>query len=175
VSSVDRIRRKLQQQRNIASDPEQKSQVIDMMSAVTVPDLPLSKPEETIPSVNTNNVSEVTIETVNTNSQHEVTIESVNTNTQYEVTIESENTNSVHDGIRIVEELQQKAKARKRSTKSETHRRQTYEIRIDLIKKLDKIAKHQHRGFKGELINALLEDFIEDLMKDSPTWRKILQ
>ncbi|WP_274655627.1 hypothetical protein [Paenibacillus humicola] len=49
-----------------------------------------------------------------------------------------------------------------KKTKEEMFTRQTYLIRNDLIKRFDLAAKNRKKGFKTEVINELLENFLRE-------------
>lgn len=48
-------------------------------------------------------------------------------------------------------------------TIEQTHTRATWLIRNDLLKRLDKIAKNQHRGFKTHIINYAIERILDEI------------
>lgn len=54
----------------------------------------------------------------------------------------------------------------KRQKVEETHRRQTWLIRSDLIDRLDRLAEGQGKGFKTQLVNQALEYAINELEKE---------
>ena len=83
-----------------------------------------------------------------------------NINTE-QLTNENNTNNEYKHSLKIVNTYNELIQ--KKITKQQTHRRQTYEIRLDLIKKLDDYASTQPRGFKGELINLLLDDFFNEM------------
>lgn len=56
-----------------------------------------------------------------------------------------------------------KFQTKKKPTVEETHTRQTYLIRNDLIKRLEKIAKKQDRGFKTALVNEGIKRLLDEL------------
>jgi metal-responsive CopG/Arc/MetJ family transcriptional regulator len=47
-------------------------------------------------------------------------------------------------------------------TKEEMFTRQTYLIRNELINRFDNAAKNRRKGFKTEVINKILENFLEE-------------
>lgn len=51
----------------------------------------------------------------------------------------------------------------KRKTIEETHTRQTYLIRNDLIKRMERLAEKKERGFKTALVNHAIEKVLEEL------------
>lgn len=55
---------------------------------------------------------------------------------------------------------------KKKQTIEETHTRKTYLIRNDLLKRLDKLAKKQSKGFKTKCINYALEQFLDKIEED---------
>lgn len=61
----------------------------------------------------------------------------------------------------------ERKQAAKRSTQTveETHKRQTYLIDKELIKRFDKLAKKEGRGFKTLVINSLLESYLNEAEK----------
>lgn len=52
---------------------------------------------------------------------------------------------------------------KKKKTVEETHTRQTYLIRNDLLKELNKVSRKQGKGFKTKVINYALEQFLNDI------------
>lgn len=50
-------------------------------------------------------------------------------------------------------------------TKEDTHTRQTWLIKNETIKRLDKLAKGKRKGFKTELVNQALESFLDRIDK----------
>lgn len=83
-----------------------------------------------------------------------------NTETEQDSVI---NTIPVHEDTESLEtSIVQKYASRKgkkpaRQTIEDTHTRQTYLIRNDLIARLERLAKGQRRGFKTEFVNDALE------------------
>lgn len=56
---------------------------------------------------------------------------------------------------------------RKRLTIEDTHKRQTYFIRRDLIKEIEQLSKKEPRGFKTDLVNYAIEKLLrEEFGKD---------
>jgi hypothetical protein len=53
--------------------------------------------------------------------------------------------------------------SKKKKTIEDTHTRQTYLVRNDLIARLQKTAKNQDKGFKTKAINYALEQFLDDI------------
>ncbi|OUB50124.1 hypothetical protein [Bacillus thuringiensis] len=53
----------------------------------------------------------------------------------------------------------------KKFTKEDTHTRQTWLIKNETIKRLDKLAKGKRKGFKTELVNQALEMFLYQIEK----------
>lgn len=68
------------------------------------------------------------------------------------------------DALKIDIERKQQAK-RSAQTVEETHKRQTYLIDKELIKRFDKLAKKEGRGFKTLVINSLLESYLNEAEK----------
>lgn len=94
-------------------------------------------------------------ESVNMNSNTEqlnVTDKVTNTN--------AESSESSHIGTELLQAFEKKTK---RETVEDTHTRQTYLVRNDLIKRLDKLAKNKARGFKTMLVNHAIEKVLEEL------------
>lgn len=58
---------------------------------------------------------------------------------------------------------------KKKPTVEETHTRQTWLIRNDLIAALDALATDQDRGFKTQLVNYALEKVIDEVKRNSDT------
>lgn len=50
-------------------------------------------------------------------------------------------------------------------TKEDTHTRQTWLIKNETIKRLDKLSKGKRKGFKTELVNQALEMFLKRIEK----------
>ncbi|PED73047.1 hypothetical protein CON97_05420 [Bacillus pseudomycoides] len=53
----------------------------------------------------------------------------------------------------------------KKVTKEDTHTRQTWLIKNETIKRLDKLSKGKRKGFKTELVNQALEMFLNRIEK----------
>ncbi|PEQ68114.1 hypothetical protein [Bacillus cereus] len=53
----------------------------------------------------------------------------------------------------------------KKVTKEDTHTRQTWLIKNETIKRLDKLSKGKKKGFKTELVNQALEMFLNRIEK----------
>ncbi|MED2749003.1 hypothetical protein P4278_30875 [Bacillus thuringiensis] len=53
----------------------------------------------------------------------------------------------------------------KKVTKEDTHTRQTWLIKNETIKRLDKLSKSKKKGFKTELVNQALERFLNRIEK----------
>ncbi|MGE6964187.1 hypothetical protein ACQKIW_31010 [Bacillus thuringiensis] len=49
------------------------------------------------------------------------------------------------------------------ATKEDTHTRQTWLIKNETIKRLDKLSKGKRKGFKTELVNQALEMFLHQI------------
>ncbi|PGU60327.1 hypothetical protein [Bacillus cereus] len=52
-----------------------------------------------------------------------------------------------------------------KATKEDTHTRQTWLIKNETIKRLDKLAKGKKKGFKTELVNQALEMLLDRIEK----------
>lgn len=107
----------------------------------------------------------------NTNKdQLDVTVKS-NTNTeQLNGTLKS-NTDNKNE---IVSEISNTGnnflnefKKTKKPTVEETHTRQTYLIRNQLIDQLEELAKGKDRGFKTQLVNYAIEQAIKQINSDT--------
>ncbi|MDM8365387.1 hypothetical protein [Bacillus thuringiensis] len=53
----------------------------------------------------------------------------------------------------------------KNVTKEDTHTRQTWLIKNETIKRLEKLSKEKRKGFKTELVNQALEIFLDRIDK----------
>ncbi|MBJ8025839.1 hypothetical protein [Bacillus cereus] len=53
-----------------------------------------------------------------------------------------------------------------KTTKEDTHTRQTWLIKNETIKRLDKLAKGKKKGFKTELVNQALEMLLDRIEKN---------
>ncbi|MEC2865029.1 hypothetical protein P9Y72_18720, partial [Bacillus cereus] len=53
----------------------------------------------------------------------------------------------------------------KKITKEDTHTRQTWLIKNETIKRLEKLSKGKRKGFKTELVNQALEIFLHQIEK----------
>ncbi|KXY33310.1 hypothetical protein [Bacillus sp. FSL K6-0067] len=53
----------------------------------------------------------------------------------------------------------------KKITKEDTHTRQTWLIKNDTIKRLERLSKGKRKGFKTELVNQALEIFLDQIEK----------
>lgn len=53
----------------------------------------------------------------------------------------------------------------KKVTKEDTHTRQTWLIKNETIKRLEKLSKGKRKGFKTELVNQALELFLDRIEK----------
>ncbi|HDR7611421.1 TPA: hypothetical protein QCX47_003021 [Bacillus mycoides] len=81
-----------------------------------------------------------------------------------EINNEQENENTpehVHDEFteQFLEQFNKKV------TKEDTHTRQTWLIKNETIKRLDKLSKGKKKGFKTELVNQALEMFLNRIEK----------
>lgn len=66
-------------------------------------------------------------------------------------------------GTRIPKPIEEFEKRLNKPTIEETHTRGTWLIRNDLLKRLDKLAKHQQRGFKTHIVNWAIEKVLDEL------------
>lgn len=53
-----------------------------------------------------------------------------------------------------------------RPTIEDTHTRRTFLVRNDLLKRMDRMARKQRKGFKTHLLNHALEKVLDELEKD---------
>lgn len=67
----------------------------------------------------------------------------------------------VHD--KLTEQFLEQFK--KNVTKEDTHTRQTWLIKNETIKRLEKLSKEKRKGFKTELVNQALEMFLDRIDK----------
>lgn len=84
--------------------------------------------------------------------------------TEPEINNEQENENKpehIHDEFteQFLEQFNKKV------TKEDTHTRQTWLIKNETIKRLDKLSKGKRKGFKTELVNQALEMFLNRIEK----------
>lgn len=96
-------------------------------------------------------VTEVETESVNVHEQ-----ESEQITEQFIQHINEQEYEPEQQTISIIEKYNNK------KTKEETFTRQTYMIRNDLIKRLHNAAKGRGKGFKTDVINDILERFLND-------------
>lgn len=101
----------------------------------------------------------------NTNKEQE----NSSVNTKSEVEQENENVNNNNKQIQLNEQdkgfLEQFQAIVKKPTIEETHKRQTFLIDKRLLKRLDRIAKRQPKGFKTHFLNYALEKALDELEK----------
>ncbi|GMA65966.1 hypothetical protein [Alicyclobacillus fastidiosus] len=64
---------------------------------------------------------------------------------------------------RIPRPIEEFEKRIKKPTIEETHTRGTWLVRNDLLKRLEKLAKNQQRGFKTHLVNYALERILDEI------------
>ncbi|MCQ6344102.1 hypothetical protein NPM06_32155 [Bacillus cereus] len=97
-------------------------------------------------------------ETIN---EHQEIQEANNANIT-EVINEQQNADKhVHD--KLTEQFLEQFK--KNVTKEDTHTRQTWLIKNETIKRLEKLSKEKRKGFKTELVNQALEMFLNRIDK----------
>ena len=108
--------------------------------------------------------------TSKTSQQH--TNETGTSNREYGQSNNSVNSNSITEQTNVTVKqneggesgfLQTYEEKTKRKTVEETHTRQTYLIRNDLIKRMEKLAAEKDRGFKTALVNHAIEKVLEEL------------
>ncbi|MDM8365990.1 hypothetical protein ACS4JF_27330 [Bacillus thuringiensis] len=83
---------------------------------------------------------------------------------EHEVINEQQNADKpkhVHD--KLTEQFLEQFK--KNVTKEDTHTRQTWLIKNETIKRLEKLSKEKRKGFKTELVNQALEMFLDRIEK----------
>lgn len=165
MSKTERFKR-LQESRDAEISNPQKPEVINKI----VGDFETKIPRETINSIHEH--TDVSLVSNTTTEYEQVTLNS-NTNVeQYDVTLNSnsntEQSNVIRSGknsskTRIPRPIEEFEKRLKRPTVEQTHTRATWLIRNDLLKRLDKLAKNQQRGFKTHLVNYALERILDEL------------
>lgn len=165
MSKGDRFKR-LADGRDAENSNPQKSQVIEQI---------VGDYEQTSSVENMNTVHEQTAASSVSNRVPEKVTESMNSNTdneQLNVTVSLNSDTEQYDVIsqpaqsnekRVPHPIKEFEKRIKKPTIEETHTRGTYLIRNDLLKRLNKLAKHQHRGFKTHLVNYALERILDEL------------
>lgn len=159
--AADRFRR-LAENKEGDNPNSNKTEVINKIVGVDGP--PLTKNTVTEPyddSLKNNSNTENTNVSVNINTENEEGTGIININTvteQSNVTVKTRTSTAA----RIPRPIEEFEKSRK-LTIEETHRRGTYLIRNDLLKRLEKLAKNQQRGFKTHLINYALELILDEI------------
>ncbi|PEU05183.1 hypothetical protein CN527_02240, partial [Bacillus cereus] len=101
-------------------------------------------------------------ETINERQEIPEQVQESNNDNTPEVVQEPENNNEhVHDEFteQFLEQFNKKV------TKEDTHTRQTWLIKNETIKRLDKLSKGKRKGFKTELVNQALEMFLNRIEK----------
>ena len=165
MSKTERFKR-LQESRDAENSNPQKPEVINKI----VGDFESIIPRETINSIHEHTAVSLIS---NTTTEHEQVILNSNTNDeQYDVIQKSnsdtEQSNVIQNGktssrTRIPRPIEEFEKRLKRPTIEQTHTRATWLIRNDFLKRLDKLAKNQQRGFKTHLVNYALERILDEL------------
>lgn len=124
-----------------------------------------------------------TFETRNSDTEQLNVSEKRNTNTEQSYVTEKRNTENEQENVQALHNneseqsfetvksnaetetgfMQQFEERTKKLTIEDTHTRQTYLIRNDLLKRLNKVAKGKDRGFKTQLVNYALEQILNEI------------
>lgn len=118
--------------------------------------------ENTSASVIRNTDTTQTLETMTSNNDNEQSHEPLTRNSvaeQSNVTVNKK----LSSKQRIPRAIEEFEKRLKKPTIEETHTRGTWLIRNDLLSRLNKLARHQQRGFKTYVVNYALEKILDDL------------
>jgi len=167
VSKSDRFKR-LAENRDADSSNPQKPHVIEKI----VGDFELQSGQATTTTVHEQPATSVisTSDTaqlsgkLNNKNEHEQSNVTEIRNSSTEQSNVTEKTRS-SNSTRIPRPIEEFEKRLKKPTIEETHTRGTWLIRNDLLKRLDKLAKHQQRGFKTYVVNYALESVLDELEK----------
>lgn len=84
-------------------------------------------------------------------------------NTKTEQSNGTVNSNSKTEQLNDADFLKQFKEKVQKPTIEDTHTRQTYLIRNDLLKRMNKAAKGKKRGFKTDLVNFAIEKVLDEL------------
>lgn len=165
MSKSDRFRR-LAENREAENSISQKHEVIEKIIGDFEPHQNEEDAthihEQSSHSLLSNNNNENSSETLNSNNNNEQLDVSLVSNsvTEQSNVIQKRKTT---DTARIPKPIEEFEKRLKKPTIEETHTRGTWLIRNDLLKRLDKLSKHQQRGFKTHLVNYALEQVLNEL------------
>jgi len=90
-----------------------------------------------------------------TEGENEIDNHQTKSDTEQEHGIRNQNTDTDPEAILNFE----------RKTVEETHTRQTYLIRNDLLKRLNRAARRKRKGYKTRFVNLAIERLLDDLEK----------
>ncbi|PDZ42279.1 hypothetical protein [Bacillus wiedmannii] len=85
--------------------------------------------------------------------------------------VQESNNDNIHESLQIHEHIHDNFTEQflkqfsKKITKEDTHTRQTWLIKNDTIKRLERLSKGKRKGFKTELVNQALEIFLHQIEK----------
>lgn len=165
MSKSERFKR-LAENRDTENSNPQKPEVIEKivgeLDASIKPNLLTTVHEHAEASVISNSKPEELQVPVNNSSKQEQLNATVTHNTNTEQLNVTEDAN-ITSRTRIPKPIEEFEKRLKKPTVEETHTRGTWLIRNDLLKRLEKLARHQQRGFKTHLVNYALERVLDEL------------
>lgn len=165
MSKTDRFKR-LQENRDSDTVNPQKQDVINKivgdLTTDQYPDDMNTNTDSTSATVTRNTNTEHTNMSLTSNSETDHALVTTQRNT---VTEQSPVTPGVKNpsGTRIPSAIAEFEKRLKKPTIEETHTRGTWLIRNDLLTRLNKLARHQQRGFKTYVVNYALETILDEL------------
>lgn len=167
MSKADRFRRLADAKPDESLPQNKKSEVIEKLIGADPDALPPddnSNPiSETIDVTDPHNTEPIqeynSINTLSNSEQSDVTVTHNTENEQLDVSHHS----SKRRPTRIPEAIEEFEKRMRRPTVEQTHTRQTWLINNELLRRLNKVARNQGRGFKTHLINYALERVLDEL------------
>ncbi|WAH39481.1 hypothetical protein [Alicyclobacillus dauci] len=175
MSKAERFRSLAKSKNEPDTTNPSKSDVIDEIVGASTVEIAATSTEKFSSNNNSNSITEQATVTVNQNIEQEHTSYSVNNNTETNNISSSVNSNSITEqsnvtetrrnasATRIPRPIEEFEKRLKRPTIEETHTRATWLVRNDLLKRLEKLAKHQQRGFKTHVVNYAIERILDEL------------
>ena len=167
MSKADRFRRLADAKPDESLPQNKKSEVIDKLIGVD-PDAPST--EDT-----SNPIAETEDVTNTQNTEHVQSSNSLNmfNNDEQSDVIVTSNTEHAQSDVsksptkrlptRVPEAIEEFEKRMRRPTVEQTHTRQTWLVNNELLRRLNKVARNQGRGFKTHLINYALERVLDEL------------
>jgi len=163
--TADRFRR-LAENKDTNNNSSNKSEVINKIIGADLETIqplePTNDTEETNINVKEFTETEETYNPVNSTTENNNLNKTVlrNSDTEQSDVIRSPRTSGRQRIPRPIEEFEKRLK---RPKIEDTHSRATWLVKNDLLKRLERLAKNQERGFKTHLVNYALERILEEL------------